>query len=142
MVALFELPLTGWTRRFHPARTMAVGYVLLGGGFALNACGHSFAWLFTAMTIFTIGEIISVPVSNAYVARLAPEPMRGRYLGTLAIAWNLAGVAGPFIGFYCFQIEPIAVWVACGVLGLLSAASILRAPARGDAPIVGVTQSA
>ncbi len=133
MVALFELPLTGWTRRYSPSRTMAVGYALLGGGFALNAGGSTLAWLFAAMTLFTIGEIISVPVSNAFVARLAPQPMRGRYLGTLAMAWNLAGIVGPFIGSYLFQLQPNAVWAACGVLGVLSAASILRASSREDA---------
>ena len=131
MVALCELPLTSWTQRFHPGRTMAVGQVLLGGGFALNGLGHSLPFLFAAMTIFTLGEIISVPVTNAYVSRLAPEPMRGRYLGTLALAWNLGGITGPFLGLQLYQASPALVWLACAALGLLSAGVILRAKTMG-----------
>ena len=132
MVSLCELPLTGWTRRFHPRRTMAVGYLLLGGGFALNGFGHSLPLLFTAMTIFTLGEIIGVPVSNAYIARIAPEPMRGRYLGALALAWNSAGIAGPLLGLKLYQAAPVGVWLACAVLGVLSAGTILYVGVKNE----------
>ena len=135
MVALCELPLSGWTQRFHPGRTMAVGYVLLGGGFALNGFAHSLPLLFAAMTIFTLGEIISVPVSNAYVARLAPEPMRGRYLGTLALAWNSSAIFGPYLGSRLMKISPSCLWTACAILGLLSALVILRASPAAEIPI-------
>ncbi len=127
MVALCELPLSGWTQRFHPGRTMAFGYVLLGGGFALNGFAHSLPLLFTAMTIFTLGEIISAPVSGAYVARLAPEALRGRYLGTLALAWNSSAIFGPYLGSQLMKISPACLWSACAILGLLSALVILRA---------------
>ena len=36
-------------------------------------------WL--AMTVFTVGEMISAPMTGAYVAKLAPERLRGRYMG-------------------------------------------------------------
>jgi MFS family permease len=139
MVALCELPLTRWTQRFDPARVMAVGKLLLGGGFALNAFAHSFELFFVAMTVFTLGEIVSAPITSAYIARLAPEPLRGRYLGALALAWNTAGLFGPYLGSRLFQWAPEALWAACAVLGLVSAAVMLRGsvPARErEAPVV------
>ena len=87
------------------------------------------------MTIFTLGEIISAPVSNAYVARLAPEPLRGRYLGTLALAWNSAAIVGPYLGSQLMKISPSCLWTACAALGLLSALVILRASPAPEIPI-------
>lgn len=129
MVMLCELPLTSWTQRFEPRRTMALGYALLGGGFALNLFGDALPTLFVAMTIFTIGEMVCVPVSSAYVSRLAPEAMRGRYMGALALSWSGASIAGPVLGSVLFQRDPLLVWISCGLLGLSGAAVMLRARA-------------
>lgn len=133
MVTLCELPLTSWTQRFDTRRTIALGYLLLGCGFALNGFFHTLPTLFAAMTAFTLGEIISIPVSSAYVSRLAPESMRGRYMGALAIAWNISGVAGPLIGAQLFQSAPALLWIACALLGVISSAVILTLGKTPDA---------
>ena len=94
---------------------------------ALNAVAHSILILWLAMTIFTVGEMISSPTASAYLARIAPEQMRGRYMGALALAWNSAGIVGPQLGFRLFAAEPLSLWLVCGLLGLVGAAVILRA---------------
>jgi MFS family permease len=127
LIVFAELPLTTATLRFDARCVMAVGYALLGAGFALNVFAHSIFTLWIAMTIFTFGEMISSPTANAYVARLAPEQVRGRYMGVLALAWNGAAIIGPQIGFRLFAVNPLLVWTSCGLLGLLAAAMILRA---------------
>lgn len=133
MVVLCELPLTGWTQRFEPRRVMAFGYLLLGGGFALNALAPALPALFVAMTIFTLGEVISAPVSSAYLAKLAPEPMRGRYMGALGLAWNGAAIIGPQVGFHLFAWEPDSLWMMCGLLGAAGAFTLLRLGKTGPA---------
>ena len=80
--------------------------------------------LWLAMTIFTFGEMISAPTTSALVARFAPERMRGRYMGTLGLSWNLAGILGPLAGFRLLAIDPLLVWLLCGALGLGAAATI------------------
>ena len=77
------------------------------------------------MTIFTVGEMISAPTTSAYVAKLAPERLRGRYMGVLGLAWNGAGIAGPLLGFRLFALNPLLVWLACALLGLVAAMVIL-----------------
>jgi MFS family permease len=129
LIVLAELPLTSFTLRFDPRRVMALGYVLLGGGFALNAVAHSLGMLWVAMTVFTIGEMISMPMTSAYVARIAPAHLRGRYMGALALAWNASSIVGPQIGFHAYAFAPLSVWLGCAVLGLMSAAMVLRARA-------------
>lgn len=134
LIVLAELPLTSATLRFDPRRVMTLGYVLIGLGFGLNALAHSLAALWLAMTIFTVGEMISMPMTSAYVARLAPERMRGRYMGTLALAWNGAAIVGPLIGFRLFAIDPLLVWLGCGLLGCGAAFTIWRFGQRGEEP--------
>jgi MFS family permease len=127
LIVFAELPLTTATLRFDARRVMALGYTLLGIGFALNAFAHSILTLWIAMTIFTFGEMISSPTASAYMARLAPERVRGRYMGVLALAWNGAAILGPQLGFRLFAVNPLLVWTGCGLLGLLAAVAILRA---------------
>jgi len=126
LIVFAELPLTSMTMRFETRRVMALGYALMGAGFALNAVAHTISALWMTMTIFTFGEMISAPTASTYLARIAPERMRGRYMGVLALAWNGAGIIGPQIGFRLFAIDPVLVWLACGLLGLLAAGVILR----------------
>jgi MFS family permease len=118
---------------------MCLGYVLLGGGFALNAAPGGFATLFAAMTLFTLGEMVAIPMSSTWIARIAPETMRGRYIGALQMAWAAANVVGPQIGLRLYGVKPIAVWLGCGSLGLVAAATLWRfgdrAPAPSEAPV-------
>ena len=106
---------------------MAFGHLLTGLGFALNAVAHSILGLWLAMTLFTIGEMISSPTASASLARIAPEQMRGRYMGALALAWNAAGIVGPQLGFRLYAIDPLLLWLGFGLLGFVGAWAILRA---------------
>jgi MFS family permease len=127
LIVLLELPLTSWTLRFDPRRVMGLGFLLQGLGFALNGVASGIVMLGLMMTVFTIGEMISAPTASAFVARLAPPALRGRYMGALGLAWNTAGIAGPLVGFRLFAYDPRALWIACLLLGVCSAWCILRA---------------
>lgn len=135
LVVLAELPLTGTTLRFAPHRVMAFGHALAALGFALNAAAHSILLLWVAMTIYTLGEMISSPTSSAYLARIAPEHMRGRYNGTLALAWNSAGIVAPQFAFRLFAVSPTALWLVGGGLGLFGALIILRGGRTTAGPV-------
>jgi MFS family permease len=125
LVVFTELPLTSLTLRFDARRVMALGYAFIGVGFGLNAWCRSIPTFLLAMTLFTVGEMISAPTTSAFVARLAPERLRGRYMGILALAWNGAGVLGPQFGFRLFGLDPHFVWFGCAALGLTAAATTL-----------------
>ncbi len=124
LIVFCELPLTAFTRRFPTRRVMAVGYVLIGGGFALNHFAHSLPALVACMAIFTLGEMLALPMASAYVADLAPAHMRGRYMGVNGMTWALALIIGPVLGMKLLAWNAAAYWLACGALGLLAAAVI------------------
>jgi MFS family permease len=95
---------------------MSVGYALVGIGMGLNFFGASLGALVVVMVVFTIGEMISLPIAHSHIAGLAPEEMRGRFMGVLGIAWNGATMLGPALGMALFS-----VWPACLLLGLAAA---------------------
>src|SRR5262249_11521550 len=81
LVVLCELPLTTVTRRFPARRMMALGYLLIAAGFGLNSVARTVPALAACLAIFTVGEMMMMPVSAAYIADLCPPTMRGRYTG-------------------------------------------------------------
>jgi MFS family permease len=104
---------------------MALGYLLIGIGFALNAFASGVPTFALAITIFTLGEMAAMPVAAAYMADLAPVHMRGRYAGANGLVWALALVFGPSLGILLFEASPRGLWFTCGALGLLAAGIML-----------------
>jgi MFS family permease len=129
LVVLFELPLTRITSKFPPRRILALGYILLGLGFAMNAFSTTIPLLALVVITFTFGEMVCMPVSAAYMANLAPATMRGRYMGVYGFSWAIAIVCGPLIGMTLFSLNPVWLWSVCGVLGLAAALIISLKPA-------------
>jgi MFS family permease len=132
LVVMIEMPLTTVTRRFPPLRVIAVGYLLIGAGFALNAFAATVPALAACVVVFTLGEMCAMPVASAYVAGLSPPNMRGRYMGAYGLTWTVAQVAGPGLGMRLFAAGPGAFWVAGGILG--AAGALLAAGAPGPSP--------
>lgn len=124
-IVLLELPFTSITQRYPAIPTLAVGSILVGLGFALNAWAESLAGLAFTVLIWTIGEIVYAPVASAYVADIAPVHLRGRYQGAWGLMWGLAFMLGPGLGAAFFAWNGDAFWLFCGVLGVLSAGLLL-----------------
>jgi MFS family permease len=133
MIALFELRISRWTQRRSFRHVIAVGFLLCGLGLAAIAATNF--WTGTTIVIviiafgffiFTIGEMISLPVSSAYVAGLAPEEMRGRYSGVMALTWSLAHIIGPIVGMLLYEWSPNGVWGFGLVLGIASFVIVWR----------------
>jgi MFS family permease len=124
LVVLFELPLTTITRRFPARRVMALGYLFIALGYCLNFFAHSISAFVACMIIFTLGEMVTMPTSMAYLAGLAPPEMRGRYMGVSGLTWSSALIIGPALGMKLLAANPPLYWIACVGLGLFAAAII------------------
>lgn len=124
-IVILELPFTSITQRFPTIPTLAVGSVLVGLGFALNAWAETLVALALTVMVWTIGEIVYAPVAATYVADLAPEHLRGRYQGAWGLTWGVAFMLGPGIGAAMFARDADAFWLFCGLLGVISALLLL-----------------
>jgi MFS family permease len=121
MIVFCELPLTVVTRRFPVRRVLAVGYLLIGLGFALNLFARTVPELVACVAIFTVGEMVAMPVSSAFVANLAPAHLRGRYMGVFGLNFALALIIAPGLGLKLLALNPASLWLGCGALAALGA---------------------
>ena len=122
---VLELPIISITQRrsFRPA--IALGILLTGIGFFLTQFAHSMWPLALTVIVWTLGEVISAPVSSAYVADLAPPAMRGRYTGTHGMTFSLAFILAPALGGWLYSIGPEVLFTICGILGVVAAGLVL-----------------
>jgi len=125
LIVVFEVSATAITQRFPERSAMAVGYVITGVGFALTAAATSTPAIGLTIALWTLGEMVSSPLSGVYVAKLAPAHLRGRYMGLLTASWSLAAVIGPALGTLVFASSELALWLGCGVLGAMAAVLVL-----------------
>jgi MFS family permease len=125
LIICFELLITVYVQRFRPQPVIALGYLFAGVGFALTGFARTIPALAMTIVIWTVGEMLSSPMVVAYVAQIAPEQYRGRYMGLLTVAWSAAFVVGPPLGTFLFARNEMLVWMLCGFLGVISAALLL-----------------
>lgn len=126
LVVLFQFPITRRLEKRPPMLMMALGALLLGGGFALYGVFTTFALFLVAMVVITAGEMIMIPISNALVIEYAPEDMRGRYNFVYGLSWGLAYAGGPLLaGLVMDGPEAAWLWYACGLLGVFAALGFL-----------------
>jgi MFS family permease len=125
MIVCFELSITNYSRRFSPVKVMALGYLLIGLGMAANALGANLPVLVTSMAIFTLGEMIAMPVGSGYMAALAPDEMRGRYQGVMSMTFSAATMLGPSLGIQLYEASPLALWLGLLTLSCIAAGLVL-----------------
>lgn len=123
MIVLFELLLIAWTQKFPPQPMIALGYGLTGIGLALTGLATGIPMLVVTVLIWTLGEMIYAPVTGAFVTGLAPERLRGRYMGLWHLTFSIGMLIGPVTGTWLYERNPNALWIACLVIG--AAGSVL-----------------
>jgi len=122
MVVLFQFTITRWIARHRPLIIMAVGTLLYAIGFGMYGFVSTYIFFLVAMVIITIGEMMSAPTSQALVAQLAPEDMRGRYMAVFGFTWVIPMAVGPLLaGLIMDNTDPRWVWYVAGLVGLVAA---------------------
>ena len=122
-IVLVELPLLRVLERFGQLHVVAVGVVFLGGGFALLPFGRGALYAVGTVLVWTVGEMLTLPVASAVVAHRAAEATRGKAMGYYTFAFSTSWVLGPLGGTFAYQrFGERMLWLGCGALGLLVAA--------------------
>jgi predicted MFS family arabinose efflux permease len=124
-----NLAMSHWSHRW----TLVLGATLFAIGFGSMAVVRSTTGLIAAAVVWTLGEMIALPSSGAYVLDIAPPGRSGQYVGAYSSTFSLALLIGPWAGTIALErFGGVALWVAAFVTGMISA---------GVLSTVGTTQS-
>jgi hypothetical protein len=126
---------------YSPRRVIALGSLLVGLGFGLTALAASPLALAACISIWTIGEILWLPLIPAVVAASSPSDLRASYQGASQLAWGASGLLAPLLGtFVIARMGSVTLWVACLAAAWLAAAghrAAARARPSQPAPVTG-----
>lgn len=124
-----EIPLNQWARRFDLRRVLVIGFALVGLGCASFGFMRTQGGFFLGMTLFTVGEMLSLPINMSYASMLAPTAYRGRYFGLRSIIWAVASMVGSSgVWFYGWMGD--TWWYVAGGIGLLGALVMMTSLAQ------------
>ncbi|MFJ6613254.1 MFS transporter [Streptomyces sp. NPDC091289] len=131
LVALVQTLVSRLIERRRPARVLALAGVVNAVAFAvfgllLAVPGWLVAGgLLLAMAVFTVAEMLSMPSSSELSASLAPDHIRGRYLGVFQLSWSLGNAVAPAVLTMLLGHGPAWPWVALGAVNLLAVPLVL-----------------
>ena len=110
-----------------------VRYVLVLPLLALLPLGSSIAWAALSTAVWTLGEMLVLPLTNTVVAERAAAGRQGSYMGLYTMAYSVAFVIAPLGGTWVYErLGSEVLWFGLGGFGvvLFLAALALMAPFR------------
>ena len=135
IIVLFEMVLVHWAERRDRMTVVGIGALLVCLGFGLMPLGATVVFAAFTVVVWTMGEMLALPLLNAVVAERAGSANRGRYMGLYNMAYSIAFIIAPAAGTSVYDhFGPSVLWVAIGglgvplLLGSLALRPILRKP--------------
>jgi len=134
LIVLAEMLLIRAVENQDRMRMIGLGALLVGAGLALLPLGPLWIMAVLSMVVLTIGEMLSMPITNAVVAERAGRGSVGRYMGAYTLAFSTAFVIGPIAGTAVYQnVGPQYLWYGIGAVGIVLALAFasLSRPLKG-----------
>ncbi len=121
IVATVQYPLVRATRRRNRMVLLAISSALLATGIGGSAFAWSLGSLVVLIIVMSVGETLLSPVASAEIAHLAPEAVRGRYMGVWTVVWSGGAALGPAFGGWAMDAfgarEAFAILLVVGLAG-------------------------
>jgi MFS family permease len=121
IVASVQYPLVRATRKKNRMVLLAISTALLATGIGGSAFAGPLWSLLILIVIMSVGETLLSPVASAEVSDLAPEAVRGRYMGVWTIAWSGGAALGPAFGGWAMDAfggrQAFAILLVEGLVG-------------------------
>ena len=134
LVAALQYPLVRLLRRTDRLALLALASVLVGMGLGLSAFVSSVWPLIVLAVVLSFGEMLLSPFASAVVSDLAPEAVRGRYMGVWTVVWNGGASLGPAVAGVTMDAiggrRTFMIILAVGMLGGVLFLALRRAVRR------------
>jgi MFS family permease len=120
LIVAFEMVLIHRLAGWNPLPLVGVGALLVCTGLGLLPFGSTIPFVALTIVVWTVGEMLSLPLTNAIVAERAGPRQRGRYMGLYTMAYSVAFVVAPSAGTWIYErFGPTALWRGIGVMGIV-----------------------
>ncbi len=127
LIVLLQLPTVRLARKMPRARAMATASLLIGLGFGANALARAAPAYAAGIVIWTLGEILQMPVGASVVTDLAPVAFRGGYQGAYGLLFASSQALGPLFGGVVLQTFGESwLWYGCLAICIVAAVGHLR----------------
>lgn len=123
LIVAVEMPLVHLAgERFGAISIITVGSVFVGLSYLLlGIAGAGILAAVCFIVLITIGEMLSMPFMNTWVAGRAPYSRRGEYMGLQSMAWAVAFIVAPSVGLRWAENWGFdSLWWFMGSLGVAS----------------------
>jgi MFS family permease len=120
------------------SRIVALGLVLSGVSFLVLLGAQPLAVtaavvvVLVGAVVYTLGELVSGPVLATLAAESPPAALRGRYLATYQLSWNVATGAAPLLYAWLLDLGSVPAWLGMAVIALAGAAMTVPMRRRLD----------
>jgi MFS family permease len=143
LVITGQLPTTRWVRRFDTGHAIVLGFALMALAFVLVAVavllptpsGPLALWSAVGFVVLlTAGQMITQPLAQDLVPRLAGERRLGAHFGVLSSAGGVAVLVGSTAAGTLLDptvAPPALAWLALALIPLASAGAIALLSRRG-----------
>jgi len=120
VIVVFQMPIIHAVARFDPLQVIGLGAFLLCAGFALLPLTSSLGPIGVIVLVWTLGEMLTTPLLEGFVAHRSSVESRGQYMGLFSAAFSLAFVLAPLGGTWVYEVWGYrTLWFLCGVLGVM-----------------------
>jgi MFS family permease len=118
IVVAFEMLILHQTERMAPLSIIGPGAFLLCLGFALLPLGRGALFAAATVLVWTVGEMLALPMTNIFVAARAGAARSGAYMGAYTMAFATAFLIAPAVGLQIYDRYGGGVlWGAAGGVG-------------------------
>ena len=118
IVVACEMLILHRVERLSPLAVIGPGAFLLCLGFALLPLGRGALFAAGTVVVWTVGEMLTLPLANIFVAARAGPGRAGRYIGAYTMAFSTAFLVAPALGLSVYgRFGGGVLWGAAGAVG-------------------------
>lgn len=119
IVVACEMLILHRVERISPLAVIGPGAFLLCLGFALLPWGRGALFAAGTVVVWTVGEMLTLPLANIFVAARAGPRRAGRYIGAYTMAFSTAFLIAPALGLSVYgRFGGRVLWAAAGAVGI------------------------
>ena len=132
MIVFLELPLIARVDRFSKLHVVALSSLFMAMGFGFLPWAPTLLLIGLAMVLWTIGEMLGMPMMSTWVSGRARGSYQGRYMAAFGMTFSVGQITAPLLGTWTYEhLGPDWTWHATLVLGAVSCFGFLLLGRRG-----------